>query len=415
MSTASNPVSNYIDIFAGCGGLSLGFFNSNAWKGLFAIEKDSFAFNTLKHNLITERKHFTWPSWLEESPHDIKRVIHWHKDELLKLRGKVDLVAGGPPCQGFSTAGRRRESDSRNKLIESYVSFIRIVQPKFLMFENVKGFNIAFTGDGESGVKHSDLVIKMLGRSSHKDQCLGYEVSTRLVDFSQFGVPQLRSRFILFGVRKDHSESLNPDKFFEHLEENRRAFLAQRGITKTVSLASAISDLAGLRTAECPDSPGYLSPKYSSIKSNFQALMRVGGVGEIPNSHRLAQHSDGTKERFKHILKYCKRNKTIPESIKEKFGLKKFRTVPLDGCRPAFTLTTLPDDYIHYNRPRIFTVREYARIQTFNDWYHFKGKYTTGGHLRKQQVPRYSQIGNAVPPLFAEQASIAITRMLHGE
>jgi DNA (cytosine-5)-methyltransferase 1 len=114
---------SYIDIFAGCGGLSLGLHNAG-WKGLFAIEKNGMAFKTLKHNLIDKRKHFKWPSWLPIENHDIDEVMANFRRRLKALSGKVDLIAGGPPCQGFSTAGRRVESDKRNHLIHSYIEFV---------------------------------------------------------------------------------------------------------------------------------------------------------------------------------------------------------------------------------------------------------------------------------------------------
>ena len=97
--------------------------------------------------------------------------------------------------------------------------------------------------------------------------------------------------------------------------------------------------------------------------------------------------------------------------MKERFNLKKRTVIPLSGQTPTPAITTLPDDYIHYCEPRIFTVREYARIQSFNDWYEFKGKYTTGGKRRTQEVPRYSQIGNAIPPLFGEQAGLILNKL----
>jgi DNA (cytosine-5)-methyltransferase 1 len=102
----------------------------------------------------------------------------------------------------------------------------------------------------------------------------------------------------------------------------------------------------------------------------------------------------------------------LSPELKDKFSLSKRTLIPLAANTPTATLTTLPDDYLHYKEPRIFTVREYARIQSFNDWYEFKGKYTTGGDRRKFEVPRYSQIGNAIPPLFSEQASLVLKEML---
>ncbi|KKX46904.1 DNA cytosine methyltransferase [Sphingobacterium sp. IITKGP-BTPF85] len=148
----------YIDLFAGCGGLSLGFFNSNQWKAKFAIEKSPDAFETLRYNLIDRKNHFDWPEWLPMTNHDINEVLKNYSDKLRSLRGSIDLVAGGPPCQGFSTAGRRVESDNRNKLIESYVKFIRLVQPKLIFFENVKGFTQKFDKNKIKGRIYSEYV-----------------------------------------------------------------------------------------------------------------------------------------------------------------------------------------------------------------------------------------------------------------
>src|ERR1700694_159026 len=99
---------NYIDLFAGCGGVSFGLHNAG-WEGIFAIEKSPDAFLTLKHNLIDKKDHFEWPDWLDQSEHEIDEIITKYSAQLKSLQGKIDLVAGGPPCQGFSTAGRRQE------------------------------------------------------------------------------------------------------------------------------------------------------------------------------------------------------------------------------------------------------------------------------------------------------------------
>ena len=99
-----------IDLFAGCGGLSLGLYQAG-WKGVFAVEKNPCAFETLKYNLIDGKKHFDWPDWLPVKQLDIIEVNKTYKQQLKKLRGTIDLVAGGPPCQGFSMAGKRIEDD----------------------------------------------------------------------------------------------------------------------------------------------------------------------------------------------------------------------------------------------------------------------------------------------------------------
>lgn len=133
----------YIDLFAGCGGLSWGLMRSG-WKGLFAIEKDTFAFETLQHNLIDRKQHFLWPEWFPICAHNIDEVLSNYKTELRKLASTVDLIVGGPPCQGFSVNGRRDEGDKRNRLVDSYVSFIELVKPKLRLSKTSVGLIWSF-------------------------------------------------------------------------------------------------------------------------------------------------------------------------------------------------------------------------------------------------------------------------------
>ena len=402
----------YIDLFAGCGGLSLGLYNTGLWKGLFAVEKSPDAFETFSYNLIESKKHFNWPSWLPKSNHDINEIIKNYPDELLALRGKIDMVAGGPPCQGFSTAGKRIENDSRNKLIKSYINFIRLVQPKVIFFENVKGFTQKFDKNKIQGKVYSEYVKSALQYSPADGKYLGYKVEGRLVDFSEFGVPQKRTRFILVGIRKDIANKTNPIAFFDSIRNEREKFLINKGIGLTNSLEDAISDLLRTNETMSPDTNSFMAGLYNKPQSNYQKLLKGDYSETIPDSHRFAKHSASTVEKFEYILENAAKNKTLSDDIKERFNLKKRTIIPLSGSTPTPTITTLPDDYIHYCEPRIFTVREYARIQSFNDWYEFKGKYTTGGKRRTQEVPRYSQIGNAIPPLFGEQAGITLNNLL---
>ncbi len=405
----------YIDLFAGCGGLSLGL-NQSGWKGLFAIEKSPYAFATLKHNLIDTLDHFDWPDWLEKAPHDIDKILKGKNKELKKLRGKVDLVAGGPPCQGFSTAGRREESDHRNELISSYIKFIRIVQPKIIFFENVKGFTQRFEKNRSKGIKYSEYVQQALRRSGKDFK--GYEVYGELIDFSEFGIPQKRTRFILVGIRKDLFEKSNfvPSQFFELLKNGRKSFLVNKGLGLTQNLQEAISDLLERNgTVDCPDSIGFQSSIYNKTQTPYQKLMRSKTSSEsIPDSHRFANHGKETVMLFKTLISKAPKGKKIEGKEREKFNIKKRGIVVLDPDKPAPTLTSHPDDYVHYCEPRILSVREYARIQTFPDWFEFKKKYTTGGKLRVVEVPRYTQVGNAIPPLFGEQAGLALIQILNG-
>lgn len=398
-----NQKNCYIDLFSGCGGLALGLHNAG-WKGLFAVEKSKDAFSTLKHNLIDNNSNFDWPEWLPKQNHDINKIIEEHEEKLKSLRGKISLVAGGPPCQGFSMAGRRREKDDRNKLIDSYIKFIELVQPQVLFFENVKGFTIGFKKGNERGQAYSVYVVKKL-------QELGYNVHGEIVDFSEYGVPQKRQRYILVGMKNGESK-----EFFETITQNRAKFFKSKNLEKdTTSLNDAISDLLQSNgTKESPDTKSFQAGVYAKATSSYQKLMRQNRplTNQVADSHRFAKHKVETVEKFQYILNNGIANKNISDDIKEKYNMKKRTVVPLCKISATPTLTTLPDDYIHYCEPRILTVREYARIQSFPDSYEFKGGYTTGGERRKIDVPRYTQIGNAIPPLFSEQAGLVLKEMI---
>jgi DNA (cytosine-5)-methyltransferase 1 len=386
---AKQHSSSYIDIFAGCGGLSLGLSNAG-WRGLFAIEKSPMAFETLKHNLITKNGHFDWPAWLPVQNHDIYDVLRKHQDHLVTLNGKVDLVVGGPPCQGFSHAGRRNMNDKRNKLVKAYVRFIRLTQPRNLFFENVRGFASSFSS-GQHTVNYADQVIRSLHR-------LGYDLHNELVDFSQFGVPQKRNRVIIFGSLDGDAHS-----FFEKLHTGSSSFLDGKGLGQTQAVQDALSDLQKKNgIIPSPESRGFANGIYSKAQSDYQRFIRKGYDGEYPDSHRFANHSSKVTARLAFLLANSPRNHATPRGMLRRFGLKKRSVTALDASLPSPTLTTLPDDYIHYSEPRILTPREYARLQSFPDWFELRGKYTTGGLARVLETPRYTQIGNAVPPLFSE-------------
>lgn len=395
-----------IDLFAGCGGLSLGLYQAG-WQGLFAIEKSSNAFETLRFNLINRANHFSWPQWLPVEHHDINKLIAEHSDDLKALQGKVNLVAGGPPCQGFSMAGKRMENDVRNQLVFSYVEFIRLVGPDLLLFENVKGFTSAFKSSQEdSAVPYSQIVTQKL----HE---LGYDVKGKILDFSEYGVPQKRKRFILVGVRNGQPGSA--ENFFAKLDAAKESFLEKKGLPVRTTVQEALSDLLKSNgSIPTSDRHGFESAKYGAIQSPYQALMRKGVRQDTePQSHSFAHHSPEKVAVLQNILShYPNKGVRISGDERATWGIRQRGIIPLDPYGLSPTITNMPDDYIHYCEPRNLTVRECARIQSFPDWYHFKSKYTTGGKLRKVEVPRYSQVGNAIPPLFAEQAGEVLKTML---
>ena len=138
------------------------------------------------------------------------------------------------------------------------------------------------------------------------------------------------------------------------------------------------------------------------------------GCNEPVDSTRFARHKPEIKERFTNILEdpECEKGGRMNLAQREKYGLKKHRICLMRADTPAPTITTLPDDVLHYSEPRILTVRESARLQSFPDWYKFLGKYTTGGNQRTKECPRYTQVGNAVPPYLARAIGLAIKMVL---
>ncbi|MEP2775869.1 MAG: DNA cytosine methyltransferase [Luteolibacter sp.] len=387
----------YIDLFAGCGGLSTGLHLAG-WKGLFAVERNAAAFLTLKANLVDERNHFEWPAWLASTNWDIIDLLDQHAKELKKLRGTVDLVVGGPPCQGFSTAGRRVEGDGRNNLVHSYLKFVELVKPRVILFENVKGFTMKFKANSAGGAAYSEVVIKKLQELGYKD------ARGEVIDMSEYGIPQRRKRYIVVATREGTADSV-----FDTLVQGCDSFLASKGIPRRNGARSAMSDLHKSHgTIACPDSGRFQSGMSPRATTGLQKYLRGGSTAHSPDSHRFVNHTEEVEAVFKRLLLGAPRNRCVLGDDRKPFGLKKRSVTVLAGNEPSPTVTTIPDDFVHYLEPRVMTVRECARLQTFPDWFEFKGPYTTGGKQRVHQTPRYTQVGNAVPPLFAEMAGLAL-------
>jgi len=382
----------FIDAFAGCGGLSLGLMQAGL-KGKFAIEHDSLAFATLKANLLARKAPFkyTWPRWLPKQPLDIAALLNQYNQQLAALSGSIDVLVGGPPCQGFSMAGRRQYDDPRNQLFTQYLRLVELVKPKIVLIENVRGFTMDFAV-GDNVTNYASALKVAL--SDH------YEVYERLLDLSQFGVPQTRTRYFAIAIHCSIS-TMDP---FKLLENQIPSFLHSLGIGAPISSSSAISDLEVNRcgTEASKDTNGFEQISYGRPLTRYQKFMNTGVT---PSDLRLARHAGEIVKRFREIINIShaegRLNTNISSEIRDRFGLKKKALRVLDPNRPAPTITSMPDDLIHYSEPRTLTVRENARLQSFPDWYSFQGKYTTGGHRRKQEVPRFTQVANAVPPLAA--------------
>ena len=397
----------FIDLFAGCGGLSLGLMQAG-WTGVFAIEKSPDAFNTLSYNLCHNgtMHRFNWPKWLPCRAITTRQLLNGFSEELVQIRGTIDIIAGGPPCQGFSFIGRRNDSDPRNRLTSEYIRIVDLVRPRFLILENVRGFQVAFKNGNKP---YSDRVKNKLESLIWG----GYKVYSRLIEASESGVPQPRPRFIMLAIRHD-LDSLDKDPF-KTLDSLLPRFRMQRKLCGSTTVKEAISDLEiyGNLLVDSEKSKGFRQLKYQqpNVQSPYQELMRKHvPKGYIPNSLRLPNHREETIKRFTEVLKICPKGRSISKSQREYFKIKKQCFTPLHPNMLGTTVTTLPDDTLHYSEPRILTVRENARLQSFPDWFSFQGKYTTGGERRKTECPRYTQVGNAVPPLMAEVIGLALMR-----
>lgn len=398
----------FIDVFAGCGGLSLGLMQAGG-TGLFAIEHDKFAFQTLHHNLLqsSAKYRFQWPSWLPEEPIDVLDILNTKQEELASLRGHVDMLVGGPPCQGFSAAGRRDANDPRNLLVDAYLKLVHILSPSIVLIENVRGITADFNDESRPGEKinYADQLIRALN-----DEYFTY---SKLLNTQEFGVPQRRTRLFIIALRRDaFAADLDP---FAIIERFRHTLLRRKGFAALpVSSKSAISDLEIEHSGKRPsrDTPGFEEIGYTGPRTKYQTIMNQDH-GESPVSDtRLARHAPEIAERFQRIIELCthdgRLNTSISSELRESLGLKKRAIRVMDPDAPAPTVTSMPDDLIHYSEPRTLTVRENARLQSFPDWFAFQGKYTTGGHLRKKEVPRFTQVANAVPPLVAEAIGLAL-------
>ena len=400
----------FIDLFAGCGGLSLGLEKA----GFFPLYVNELNKDALETYLINRDNNY--PHLREKFfSQDIKKVIHkknyfadLHED-FKKYFGRnfkkdtVDLVVGGPPCQGFSGIGVRRSYSvdrikiPSNHLFQDMVFFIKNINPKIFLFENVKGLLTArWTRKGVKGEVFKD-VLKTF------KEIPNYQVKFKLVYSKDYGVPQNRPRILIIGVHKDIKMKL--------VKEDDA--LTNKFIPKPdyqyPNIDEVLSDLVdknfinGGETLDYPSSPKNKWQKNIRKKSKSKQIRKNRKLTE----HKYSNHSKKIISKFTCMIK---NHGQIPSEFKTKKFSQKVLPSKWGPNGPTITITSLPDDYIHFTQPRSLTVREWARLQTFPDWYQFSGKRTTGGirrsgnpllNLNEREVPKYTQIGNAVPVKLA--------------
>jgi DNA (cytosine-5)-methyltransferase 1 len=399
-----------IELFAGCGGLALGLHRSG-WEGAFAIERDPMAFETLVQNMLRQdapyRAFEAWPDWLPQQNLDLIGVLDDPSMRrcLTALRGTVDLVAGGPPCQGFSVGGRRDGGDERNSLVYRMIDFVSLTEPNAVLIENVEGIARRFVSKpGQGGMSVADDAISRL-------ESMGYTAAFEVVDASDFGVPQARRRVAIIGVRRAQISAKQLELLASRaLRDAAKEVRRRHGLPadRPITVREAISDLAGAKRIPCPDSSGFEAGTYIVPRSRYAQVMREGLSPEaLPDSHRFSKHGPEIQRLYK-LAHRTQPEGRLSKTFLLKNGTKKDKKVLLDPDSVVSTITTHPDEFIHYLHPRNITVREMARLQSFPDQFTFHGRYTINGPRRRFDVARCSQVGNAVPPLMGEGIGLAL-------
>jgi DNA (cytosine-5)-methyltransferase 1 len=381
-----------LDLFSGCGGLSLGLSLSSNPKGdkietACAIDNWEIACKTFEQNIGLK------PICEPIDDNLIRRV--------LENSGPFDIVVGGPPCQGFSTAGKRALDDKRNKLVLAFLRAIEITNPKVFVMENVTGFKTF-----QNGKIHEEVV--------HFAKKLGYKVRSAIVLASLSGVPQRRRRFLLVGSKvgpfqfpgeaelpleanlfnSDETDELALERFFIQNPED--------GIEKW-TFNDATSDLPALKAGQ------RIEQYKSSAINSLQEYFREGS--ESPVDHFAVGH----REYFIEMLSYIPEGKSaldpevqkkMPKNLRPTSGFKNsYQRIIGDAPSPTITRNfTTPSsaNCIHPSQNRALSIREGARCQSFPDWFKFLG--TTD--------EKRLQIGNAVPPLLGKAIGDSILRAM---
>lgn len=393
----------FIDLFAGCGGLSEGFYRLG-FKALAHVEINHWACETLRKRMA----YYNYSNIDKEVIEDditsdgiIKRI-----DKAVAGRN-VDVIIGGPPCQAYSTAGRVRDfegmsKDPRNFLFESYVKILEHYLPKFFVFENVTGL-LSAKVNGEF------IFPKIISALGNKYKVL-QDPDILIHNTANYGIPQLRKRVIIMGVRKDIEDKeaidlYNSTKKTNWVSEDERAKI--KGLKKYITVYDAISDLPSVSPGEDASSASFSYP------CNNDFLNRIGKKGKYPLfDHVARKHNDLDRERFTIMIRnhwtFGQLRRNLPQYEHKNARIFDNSYVVQWWELPSKTiLAHIHKDGFQYIHPdekqaRSFTVREAARIQSFPDDFEFAGS----------RGEKYKQIGNAVPPLFAEALATSIKKNL---
>jgi len=413
-----------VDLFAGCGGLSLGLEQAGFTPALVnELNPDAMA------TYLRNRESINPLLGSKYNVSDVKRLVlddgmladvldGFRTDYGVRVDdGDLDLVVGGPPCQGFSGIGHRRSFSVEkhqlpsNHLYQDIAYVVGRMRPKAFVFENVRGLlHSKWTAAGTNGEIWEDVLSTFRSLS-------GYEVRWSLVFAKDYGTPQNRPRVLMVGLREDIVSAARPEL---DAEDAVRAGFLPAPFGEYPNLIDLLGDLVdpgyqpGGVTHSYPLEP--TAPVQEQLRRDRRGHVRR--KGELLTEQEYSHHSQRVQEKFRHMLA---NGGEIPEHMRTKKFSQKLLT-PVWGARgPSITATSMPDDYVHFSQPRVLTVREWARLQMFPDWYEFSGKRTTGGIRRAgnpregvfdRELPKYTQIGNAVPVTLARALGTHLMKVI---
>lgn len=345
-----------IDLFCGCGGLSKGFINAG-FDVIVGVDNDNAALKTfaLNHDgAIPMNADLA----KQETFDEIKRIAN---------ERSIDVIVGGPPCQGFSLTGPRNFDDKRNKLYLAVFEIVKQFQPKAFIIENVPGMAALYDGQ---------IKEEILKRFRN----LGYNTNCKILCAADYGVPQLRRRLVFMGIRKDIGEPCFPEPIFT--PDNYR------------TCRDALSDLPSLEN----DLGSEVADYECAPKTEYQKLIR--GNCKVLHNHIGTNHTQLVKDTIA-LVPEGGNYKDLPAGWGES---RKFHEAwtRYDGNKPSRTIDTGHRNHFHYQYNRVPTIRENARLQSFPDDFIFVGT--------KTQQNR--QVGNAVPVLLGQAIGSAVMKIL---